>query len=377
MSSDDWDLNAVVRSCSSSVSTATTINTNPCIGHEEDDGGNCKQQQDPPLPPPSPLFTHIHGDRETSSSCNELQDSCKPFLPVTTTTTTTWSPPPLLPPSLASSSAPNVLMKQEQVHHLESSSSSQDHQKPPLGVRVFPPSTSSSSSVFVFRGQRDQLLQQQSQPPLRSRKRKNQQKRTICHVTQENLSSDMWAWRKYGQKPIKGSPYPRNYYRCSSSKGCLARKQVERSNLDPNIFIVTYTGEHTHPRPTHRNSLAGSTRNKSQHVNPIPKPDSSSGQTVLGSNTVKDEIHLSPTTPLKGNDDVRGTNGDEDMMSQEVNMDEEEEEEEEEEVEEEDDEDDDVDDILIPNLAVRDRDDLFFAGNFSSWSAGSAGDGGG
>ncbi|CAD5334723.1 putative WRKY transcription factor 27 [Arabidopsis thaliana] len=349
MSSEDWDLFAVVRSCSSSVST-----TNSCAGHE-DDIGNCKQQQDPP---PPPLF-------QASSSCNELQDSCKPFLPVTTTTTTTWSPPPLLPPPKASSPSPNILLKQEQVL-LES----QD-QKPPLSVRVFPPSTS-SSSVFVFRGQRDQLLQQQSQPPLRSRKRKNQQKRTICHVTQENLSSDLWAWRKYGQKPIKGSPYPRNYYRCSSSKGCLARKQVERSNLDPNIFIVTYTGEHTHPRPTHRNSLAGSTRNKSQPVNPVPKPDTSPL-----SDTVKEEIHLSPTTPLKGNDDVQETNGDEDMVGQEVNMEEEEEEEEVEEDDEEEEDDDDVDDLLIPNLAVRDRDDLFFAGSFPSWSAGSAGDGGG
>uniref|UniRef100_A0A1J3H7V7 Putative WRKY transcription factor 27 n=1 Tax=Noccaea caerulescens TaxID=107243 RepID=A0A1J3H7V7_NOCCA len=351
--SEDWDLFAVVRSCSSSVSTAT-INTNSCDA--EDNGGTCKQQD----PPPPPLFTHIHGDRYTeSSSCNELQDSCKPFLPVTTT----WSSP--LP---AVSSAPSVLMKQEQ-GLLESQ---QDH-KPPLGVRVFPPSTtnsSSSSSVFVFRGQRDQLLQQQSQTPLRSRKRKNQQKRTICHVTQENLSSDMWAWRKYGQKPIKGSPYPRNYYRCSSSKGCLARKQVERSNLDPNIFIVTYTGEHTHPRPTHRNSLAGSTRNKSQPVNPVPKPDQSSGQTVSQSDTVKEEIHLSPTTPLKENDEVQGTNGDEEVNMEDDELDEVEEE------EEEDDEDDDVDDLLIPNFAVRDRDDLFFAGNFSSWSAGSAGDGG-
>lgn len=82
---------------------------------------------------------------------------------------------------------------------------------------------------------------------------------------------------------------------------------------------------------------------------------------------------------MKGNDDVQATNGDEDIISQEVNM--EEEEEEEEEVEEEDDdddgEDDDADDLLIPNLAVRDRDDLFFAGNFPSWSAGSSGDGGG
>ncbi|MBA0616721.1 hypothetical protein Godav_026218, partial [Gossypium davidsonii] len=80
--------------------------------------------------------------------------------------------------------------------------------------------------------------QQQLKKP---RKRKNQQKRTVCHVIADNLSSDPWAWRKYGQKPIKGSPYPRNYYRCSSSKGCSARKQVERSNLEPNVFIVTYT----------------------------------------------------------------------------------------------------------------------------------------
>ncbi|XP_020234805.1 WRKY transcription factor 22, partial [Cajanus cajan] len=83
-----------------------------------------------------------------------------------------------------------------------------------------------------------------------------------CQVPVENLSSDIWAWRKYGQKPIKGSPYPRGYYRCSSSKGCLARKQVERNRSDPTMFIVTYTAEHNHPAPTHRNSLAGSTRQK-------------------------------------------------------------------------------------------------------------------
>ncbi|KAK9689959.1 hypothetical protein RND81_09G094400 [Saponaria officinalis] len=62
--------------------------------------------------------------------------------------------------------------------------------------------------------------------------------------------SDSWAWRKYGQKPIKGSPYPRGYYRCSSSKGCPARKQVERSRVDPTMLVITYASEHNHPLPT-------------------------------------------------------------------------------------------------------------------------------
>ncbi|KAM7500573.1 hypothetical protein LguiA_024987 [Lonicera macranthoides] len=66
--------------------------------------------------------------------------------------------------------------------------------------------------------------------------------------------SDSWAWRKYGQKPIKGSPYPRGYYRCSSSKGCPARKQVERSRVDPTMLVVTYSCEHNHPWPASRNN---------------------------------------------------------------------------------------------------------------------------
>lgn len=53
----------------------------------------------------------------------------------------------------------------------------------------------------------------------------------------------------------------RGYYRCSSSKGCSARKQVERSRNDPNMLVITYTSEHNHPWPTQRNALAGSTRN--------------------------------------------------------------------------------------------------------------------
>ncbi|XP_074563637.1 WRKY transcription factor 22-like [Curcuma longa] len=128
-----------------------------------------------------------------------------------------------------------------------------------------------------------------SQTP-RSRRRKNKQKKVVHHVAADGLSSDLWAWRKYGQKPIKGSPYPRGYYRCSSSKGCAARKQVERSRMDPEIFIVTYSSEHNHPMPTHRNSLAGSTRPK--------LPSTPTGNREASSLPSTAAPELFPTTPL-------------------------------------------------------------------------------
>ncbi|XP_022724139.1 probable WRKY transcription factor 14 isoform X2 [Durio zibethinus] len=114
-------------------------------------------------------------------------------------------------------------------------------------------------------------LQISSPRNLGMKRRKSQAKKVVCipspaatnsRSSGEVVPSDLWAWRKYGQKPIKGSPYPRGYYRCSSSKGCSARKQVERSRTDPNMLVITYTSEHNHPWPTQRNALAGSTRSQ-------------------------------------------------------------------------------------------------------------------
>ncbi|KAF5456421.1 hypothetical protein F2P56_025909 [Juglans regia] len=86
-----------------------------------------------------------------------------------------------------------------------------------------------------------------------SKKRKSRVKRAVrvAAISSKiaDIPSDEFSWRKYGQKPIKGSPYPRGYYRCSSVKGCPARKHVERAQDDPNMLIVTYEGEHRHPHP--------------------------------------------------------------------------------------------------------------------------------
>ncbi|KAG2599237.1 probable WRKY transcription factor 27 [Panicum virgatum] len=102
--------------------------------------------------------------------------------------------------------------------------------------------------------------------PRPKRSKKSQLKKVVREMPVADggaSSSDPWAWRKYGQKPIKGSPYPRGYYKCSSMKGCMARKLVERSPAKPGVLIVTYVAEHCHPVPTQLNALAGTTRHKS------------------------------------------------------------------------------------------------------------------
>ncbi|XP_030540382.2 WRKY transcription factor 55 [Rhodamnia argentea] len=58
---------------------------------------------------------------------------------------------------------------------------------------------------------------------------------------------DGYTWRKYGQKEILGSKFPRGYYRCTHQKlyHCSAKKQVQRLDSDPFTFEVTYRGDHT------------------------------------------------------------------------------------------------------------------------------------
>ncbi|KAM1156699.1 hypothetical protein ACFX13_028029 [Malus domestica] len=82
------------------------------------------------------------------------------------------------------------------------------------------------------------------------KKRKLRQKRIVrvpaISLKLADIPPDDYSWRKYGQKPIKGSPHPRGYYKCSSVRGCPARKHVERALDDAAMLVVTYEGEHNH-----------------------------------------------------------------------------------------------------------------------------------
>lgn len=95
-----------------------------------------------------------------------------------------------------------------------------------------------------------------------SKRRKNRVKKTIrvpaISSKIADIPPDEYSWRKYGQKPIKGSPYPRGYYKCSTMRGCPARKHVERAPDDPTMLIVTYEGEHRHAQAAMHDSMVGS-----------------------------------------------------------------------------------------------------------------------
>ncbi|CAL5201125.1 unnamed protein product [Lathyrus oleraceus] len=60
-------------------------------------------------------------------------------------------------------------------------------------------------------------------------------------------SEDGYNWRKYGQKQVKGSEFPRSYYKCTHSN-CPVKKKVERSH-EGHITEIIYKGAHNHPKP--------------------------------------------------------------------------------------------------------------------------------
>ncbi|KAL7122932.1 hypothetical protein ACP275_01G075200 [Erythranthe tilingii] len=223
---EDWSLQAIVRGSSGDYAK---------IADTEMDGHDSFFDNHGQFDPREFLSSSAAGFPEMfAGSSEELQELYKPFYhPAAVTTTTSTSPP------VQTGTVLDFQQDQKLQNILE------DDSKQKL-ARVSP------AAAYTPK----------------YKKRKNQHKRVVVQVSAEGLASDMWAWRKYGQKPIKGSPFPRSYYRCSSSKGCLARKQVEESCTDPGKFIITYTAEHSHSQPTRRNSLAGTVRQK------FPSPSS-------------------------------------------------------------------------------------------------------
>ncbi|KAK1558589.1 hypothetical protein Q3G72_004255 [Acer saccharum] len=161
-------------------------------------------------------------------------------------------PPPSTAPS-SSSPNPTVVTKME---------------SPELLNQPATPNSSSISSASSEAVNDEQVKveeqeedQQKTKKQLKAKKtnQKRQREPRFAFMTKSEVDhlEDGYRWRKYGQKAVKDSPFPRSYYRCTTVS-CNVKKRVERSYNDPSIVVTTYEGQHNHPSPIiQRQSLAG------------------------------------------------------------------------------------------------------------------------
>ncbi|XP_059315710.1 probable WRKY transcription factor 41 [Lycium ferocissimum] len=124
------------------------------------------------------------------------------------------------------------------------------------GKKIINPEPSSSTAKL----QSPQLLADSStksyrrprscRRPSNYRKRKMVPRRTeYVHARsgEEVPPEDGYSWRKYGQKNILGTKYPREYYRCARRglSNCGATKMVQKSETEPSVFEITYGESHS------------------------------------------------------------------------------------------------------------------------------------
>ncbi|AEC10821.1 unnamed protein product [Arabidopsis thaliana] len=101
-------------------------------------------------------------------------------------------------------------------------------------------------------GGEDQQEKSHTKKQLKAKKnnQKRQREARVAFMTKSEVDhlEDGYRWRKYGQKAVKNSPFPRSYYRCTTAS-CNVKKRVERSFRDPSTVVTTYEGQHTHISP--------------------------------------------------------------------------------------------------------------------------------
>ena len=60
----------------------------------------------------------------------------------------------------------------------------------------------------------------------------------VIVLTKDGKTTDGQKWRKYGQKFVKGSKYPRSYYKCTTIEAMNIQKHVEE--MDGGGILVTF-----------------------------------------------------------------------------------------------------------------------------------------
>ncbi|XP_045830621.1 probable WRKY transcription factor 20 isoform X1 [Trifolium pratense] len=107
-------------------------------------------------------------------------------------------------------------------------------------------------------------------------------------------SNDGYNWRKYGQKHVKGSEFPRSYYKCTHPN-CEVKKLFERSH-DGQITEIIYKGTHDHPKPQPSNRYSAGSIMSTQGERSDNRASSLAGR--------DDKVSNSPEQPTVATNDL-------------------------------------------------------------------------
>ncbi|NP_001352740.1 WRKY transcription factor 80 [Solanum lycopersicum] len=172
-----------------------------------------------------------------------------------------------------------------------------------------------NSDNSLTQGQIEEVDQPNSGSELKKKKKEKQDRRG-CYKRRKTSGSwmresatmnDGCAWRKYGQKKILNSKYPRCYYRCTHKydQECRATKQVQIIQENPIImYHTTYFGNHTCnptkiPKHTYNNHAmvkhSDSTVLKEEEEEEESKGQSDNASSIVDSNLWQDFMPSSPS----------------------------------------------------------------------------------
>ncbi|CAL9181647.1 unnamed protein product [Musa hybrid cultivar] len=149
----------------------------------------------------------------------------------------------------------------------------------------FPPDRKDiNNNILLNQRMSDSLVASHHSPAVDDQEDGNADLRGELSTTVGTPAEDGYNWRKYGQKQVKGSEYPRSYYKCTHPN-CQVKKKVERSH-EGHITEIVYKSAHNHPKPhvNRRSGVPSSHPFNDPQINESEQPGS---QTSLDGKPVK------------------------------------------------------------------------------------------
>ncbi|KAM7498962.1 hypothetical protein LguiA_023376 [Lonicera macranthoides] len=158
--------------------------------------------------------------------------------------------------------------------------------------------------VSVSAGADNDEINQQGQPKFGGQASQTDHKDTGPSFAADRSSEDGYNWRKYGQKIVKGSEFPRSYYKCTHPN-CEVKKIFERAH-DGHITEIVYKGSHDHPKPQpSRRFTAGALMSiQEEKTDKVSSLSCQEGQSTINAQTPNTESNGTPVpSPKQANDD--------------------------------------------------------------------------